>query len=529
MKDNSPDAWWQRGVVYQIYPRSFQDSNGDGVGDLRGIIARLDYLADLGIDAIWLSPIYPSPMADFGYDVSNYVDIDPRFGTLADFDALVAAATKRGLKVILDLVPNHTSDRHPWFVESRSNRTNPKRDWYIWRDPAPNGGPPNNWLSEFGGPAWTRDPATGQFYYHAYLAAQPDLNWRNPAVADAIHNVMRFWFDRGVAGFRIDTIHHLFEDEGLHDNPPNPDFTPGDPPTEALLRQYQVDRPETHAALVDLRKVADGYDPPRVLIGEAYLPLKALMAYYGADGNGLQLPFNFHLLRTPWNAQAIAEVVRDYESLLPPGAWPNWVLGNHDRARLASRIGIAQAPVAAMLLLTLRGTPTIYYGEELGLSDVAIPPQLVQDPWEKQVPGHGLGRDPVRTPMPWDDGRNAGFTMGTPWLPLNTDALTRNVAAQRADAQSMLALYRRLLALRRAEPALAIGDYGDIESAGDVLSYERRVPGRRLRICLNLGGHAAPPISAPAHAQIVLSSGPGTVLVGGQLTLAPHEGAILVV
>lgn len=529
MKDTPPCAWWQRGVIYQIYPRSFQDSNGDGIGDLRGIIARLDHLADLGVDAIWLSPIYPSPMADFGYDVSDYVGIDPGFGTLADFDALMAAATKRGLKIILDLVPNHTSDQHPWFVESCRSRDNPKRDWYIWRDPAPNGGPPNNWLAEFGGPAWTLDPVTGQYYYHAYLAAQPDLNWRNPAVAGAIHQVMRFWFDRGVAGFRIDTIHHLFEDEALQNNPPNPDFAPGDPPTEALLRQYQVDRPETHHALIALRTIAEAYDPPRLLIGEAYLPFKALMAYYGTDGNGLQLPFNFHLLRTPWRADAIAHLVREYEALLPPGAWPNWVLGNHDRMRLASRIGLAQAPVAAMLLLTLRGTPTIYYGEELGLSDVTIPPQLVQDPWEKQVPGHGLGRDPVRTPMPWDDGRSAGFTMGTPWLPLNPDAVTRNVAAQRSDPQSLLALYRRLLALRRAEPALAVGSYGAIDVIGDVLSYERHVPGRRLRICLNTSQRAAPPLMVPLHAQLLLSTRPATALRDGGLTLAPNEGVILAV
>jgi len=516
--------WWRKGTVYQIYPRSFQDSNGDGIGDLKGITARLDYIAALGVDAIWLSPIYPSPMADFGYDVSNYMDIDPIFGTLADFDVLIAAVHKRGLKLIMDLVPNHSSIAHPWFQESSASRDNPKRDWYIWRD-GRNGGPPTNWLSEFGGPAWTLDPRTGQYYYHAYLADQPDLNWRNPDVVTAIHDAMRFWFVRGVDGFRLDTIQHLVEDDQLRDNPPNPDYGPGRPPTEALTRLYTVDRPETQDVLAGLRRVADEF-PDRLLIGEAYLPLQSLMAYYGRDGAGLQLPFNFHLLSTPWRAADLADLIQRYESLLPPGAWPNWVLGNHDRTRLASRIGLSQARVAAMLLLTLRGTPTLYYGDEVGMTDVPIPPERVQDPWEKNVPGFGLGRDPVRTPMPWDGNAHAGFTQGNPWLPLGDDAATRNVAVQSDAPGSILNLYRALLTLRHKETALAVGDYGRVENHGDVLLYERVAGSRRFLICLNMTGNAAPPLAVPP-AGLVLSTHARPQRIAGQLHLGPDEGVIL--
>jgi alpha-glucosidase len=503
-------AWWQSGVIYQVYPRSFQDSNGDGVGDLLGILARLDHLVALGVDAVWISPITPSPMADFGYDVADYTGIDPAFGTLADFDRLVAAAHARGLRVILDYVPNHSSDRHPWFLESRSSRSSAKRDWYIWRDPKPDGGPPNNWLSEFGGPAWTLDSATGQYWYHAYLPEQPDLNWRNPQVQDAMLEVLRFWLDRGVDGFRVDAIHHLFEDEGLRDNPPNPDWRPGLSPARRVIRAYTMDLPEVQEAIAAMRRVADAYLGERVLIGEAYLPIDRLMAYYGTRLAGFHLPFNFHLLSTPWDARAIAALVERYEAALPQGAWPNWVLGNHDRSRLASRLGPAQARVAAMLLLTLRGTPTIYQGEEIGMTDVPIPPDRVQDPWERRVPGLGLGRDPVRTPMQWDAGAGAGFTSAVdPWLPLPQDWRSVNVAVQEGDASSVLSLYRALLRLRRAEPALSVGTYATVAvDAPDVLAYERRdeVTGRRLRIALNLAdSQRVLPGFAPG-ARVLLSS-----------------------
>ena len=361
-----PDApWWKSAVIYQIYPRSFQDTDNDGVGDLRGIMQRLPYLVELGVDAIWISPIFPSPMADFGYDVSSYIDIDPLFGTLADFDALVAAAHACGIKVLLDFVPNHTSDQHPWFVESRSARSNPRRDWYIWRDPGPAGGVPNNWLSQFGGTAWELDPATGQYYYHAFLREQPDLNWRNPQVRQAMYGAMRFWLRRGVDGFRVDVLWHLIKDDRFRDNPVNPNFAPGMRPHEVLLPLYTTDRPEMEEVVAEMRSVVDEFDD-RLLIGEIYLPIERLVKYYGRDLKGAHLPFNFSLLSAPWHAATIAKLIAEYEAALPPGGWPNWVLGNHDRPRFAGRVGRDQARIAAMLLLTLRGTPTIYYGDEIG-------------------------------------------------------------------------------------------------------------------------------------------------------------------
>ena len=393
--------WWKHGVIYQVYLRSFQDSNGDGVGDLAGLIARLDYLTGLGVDAIWLSPIFSSPMAVFGYYVSDHIAVDPLFGDLAVFRELVSQVHSRGLKIILDYIPNHTSEQHAWFLESRASRTAAKRDWYVWRDPGPGGGPPNNWRGEFGGSAWSWDEPTGQYYYHAFLPSQPDLNWRNPATARAMLNVLRFWLDEGVDGFRVDAIHHLLEDESLADNPPNPQWREAMGPAEQFLKVHTVDQPEVHTFIAAMRRLVEGYGADRVLIGEAYLPIPRLMAYYGGALDGFHLPFNFHLMTTPWTPLALASLIGAYEAALPAGGWPNWVLSNHDRSRLASRLGEDQARVAAMLLLTLRGTPTLYQGDELGLTDVSIPPDRVRDPWELNVPGLGLGRDPARTPMLW--------------------------------------------------------------------------------------------------------------------------------
>ena len=414
-------SWWKSAVVYQIYPRSFQDTDGDGIGDLAGIERRLDDLAALGVDAIWLSPIFPSPMADFGYDVADYCGVDPMFGDLAAFDRLLATAHARGLKLLLDFVPNHSSDRHPWFVESRSSRASSKRDWYIWRNPAPGGGPPNNWISDMGGPAWEWDETTGQYYYHAFLKEQPDLNWRNPEVRAAMMAALRFWLDRGVDGFRIDVLWHLVKHAAFPDNPANPGWTPAMGEMHRMLQLHSTDQPEVHEIAAEMRRLADSYGA-RVLVGEIYLPVEQLMAYYGSDdAPGVHLPFNFQLIDAPWDAKTLAELIAAYDAALPPGGWPNWVLGNHDRPRVAARLGEAQARVAAMLLLTLRGTPTIYYGDEVGMSDVAIPPDQVQDPRELREPGLGLGRDPVRTPMAWDTTRQGGFTEGTPWLPLHAD------------------------------------------------------------------------------------------------------------
>ena len=522
------DTWWKSAVLYQIYPRSFQDSNGDGVGDLRGIVARLPHLTELGVDALWLSPIFASPMADFGYDISDYTAIDPLFGTMADFDALLAGAHARGLKVILDFVPNHTSIEHAWFKESRSSKSNPKRNWYIWRDPAPGGGPPNNWLSEFGGPAWQFDEATGQYYYHAFLKQQPDLNWRNREVVEAMHDVMRFWLKRGVDGFRLDAIWHLIEDDQFRDNPKNPGWRPGDAPDKSLLPIYSGDRSEVHDALRAMRQVLDEF-PDRLMIGEIYLPFERLMTYYGLDLDETNFPFNFGLLQTPWRARDVAAVIERYEELLPQGAWPNWVLGNHDRPRVLSRVGEAQARVAAMMLLTLRGTPTLYYGDEIGLPQASIPPELVQDPFEKNVPGLGLGRDGCRTPMQWDASRFAGFSKSEPWLPLTGDFHSRNVAHERGDPASLYNLCRRLIALRRAHPALATGSYRPIAAEGDVLAYLREQAGERFAVVLNFSGAPAP---------VTLPDGQGTVFlavlgdrkgekVQGRLKLAGNDGLVI--
>ena len=483
---DSDQSWWRNGIFYQIYPRSFQDSNADGVGDLTGIINRLPYLVTLGVDAIWLSPIFPSPMADFGYDISDYTGIDPLFGDMENFDALVHAAHSNGLKIILDLVPNHTSEQHPWFAESRGSRDNDKRDWYIWRDPGPDGGPPNNWLSEFGGSAWTHDAATGQYYYHAFLAEQPDLNWRNPAVREAIYDVMRFWLRKGVDGFRVDVIWHLIKDAAFRDNPPNPDYREGRPPHERVLPLRTTDQAEVHDVIAEMRRVVNEFDN-RVLIGEIYLPLERLVTYYGKDLAEAHLPFNFALLSAPWNARAIEKIINDYEGALPAGAWPNWVLGNHDRPRVASRVGREQARVAAMLLLTLRGTPTLYYGDEIGMRQVAIAPDRVRDPFEKNVPGIGVGRDGCRTPMQWDATDNAGFSTSTPWLPLADDFRHENVTNLEADAASIFNLYKALIDLRKRLPPLRSGDYVPIAATGNLLLYRRQSEGRSIAVALNLG------------------------------------------
>ncbi|HEX2141277.1 MAG TPA: alpha-amylase family glycosyl hydrolase [Candidatus Limnocylindria bacterium] len=484
--------WWQTGVIYEIYPRSFADSDGDGAGDLPGVRGRLDYLRWLGVDAIWLTPFYPSPMVDGGYDVADYTDVHPMFGDLQQFDLLVAEAHRRSLRVIVDLVPNHTSDQHPWFIESRSSRDNPRRDWYIWRDPAPDGGPPNNWISEFGGSGWTLDESTGQYYYHAFAEAQPDLNWRNPDVRRAMYDVMRFWLDRGVDGFRVDVMWHVIKDELLRDNPPNPDYREGvDSPSRRLIQAYSTDQPEVHDVVAEMRGVLDEYDE-RVMIAEIYLPVDRLVDYYGrGERAGAHLPFNFHLILTPWDAREIELVVDRYEGALPANAWPNWVLGNHDLPRVASRIGPKQARIAAMLLLSLRGTPTLYYGEELGTEETPVPPEDVQDVREINQPGRGLGRDPCRTPMPWDGSPGAGFTTGRPWLPIGEDNRQRNVEALRSDPDSMLSLYRRLLELRRREPALTIGSYRPVPASGSVLAFEREQDGRRLLVALNLSDQPA--------------------------------------
>ena len=478
-----PAKWWQIAVVYQLYPRSFADADGDGIGDLEGIRRRLDHLAWLGVDALWLSPIYPSPMADFGYDVADYCDVDPRFGTLAGFDKLLAEAHARGLRVLLDWVPNHTSDRHPWFVESRASRTSPRRGWYVWRDPAPGGGPPNDWTAAFpsGTPAWTLDPATGQYYLHLFLPEQPDLDWSNPEVVRAMHAVLRFWLDRGVDGFRVDVVHALGKDPRLPDDPPGLAGIP-----HAALNDHE----STHAILRALRRLMDGYPGDRVLVGEVWLLLARTHASYYGCGDELHLVFELPLaVLTPWDAAAwrerIAHVAATHD---PIGAWPTWVLSSHDVPRHRTRFGSeARARAAAVVLLTLRGTPFLYQGEELGLEDAEIPRERAVDP---------AGRDGCRAQIPWDASPGHGWGGAAPWLPWPPEPERRNVETLRADPGSILHLYSRLLAARRASPALHRGACCLLGAPDGVLAYERSEGGDRRVVLVNLTGDEVPVTAA---------------------------------
>jgi alpha-glucosidase len=477
--------WWQEGIIYQVYPRSFQDSNNDGVGDLKGIIERIDYLEWLGVDIIWLSPVYPSPMKDFGYDISDYTGIHPLFGTLAEFDMLVRKLHSKKMRLVIDLVPNHSSDQHPWFIESRSSKDNPKRNWYIWKDAAPGGGPPNNWMSVFGGSAWEWDERTGQYYYHAFLKEQPDLNFREPAVLEAMNDVMKFWLDRGVDGFRIDVMWHLIKDLELRDNPPNPDYQEHMLNYDRFLPVFSTDQAEVHDIVREMRLLLDKY-PEKMMIGEVYLPVHKLMSYYGIGNKGAHLPFNFLLLFVPWDAAHIAAVIDEYEGALPADAWPNWVLGNHDQNRLRSRIGLQQARVAAIMLLTLRGTPTMYYGDEIGMQDVPIPFAEIKDPQGLNMPHKNLSRDPARTPMQWDSSKNAGFTNAEPWLRLDKAHVRENVEMEKKDPYSMLMLYKRLIALRQKEPALRVGSYKHISVTSQGLAFFREAAtGDKFLVVLN--------------------------------------------
>ena len=538
-------AWWQKAVIYQIYPRSYRDTTGNGVGDLPGIIQKVPYLDQiLGIDAIWLSPFYPSPMKDFGYDVSDYVDVHPMFGSLEDFDQLVAEAHQRGIRIIIDLVPNHSSDQHAWFQESRASRDNPRRDWYVWEDPRPDGSPPNNWLSVFGGPAWTWDENTGQYYLHSFLKEQPDLNWRNPEVKEAMFDVVRFWLDRGVDGFRIDVAHYIMKDPEMRDNPLNPDVTPsihrplGE--YDSQIHRYDKGHPDIHQVYREFRQVMEEYngDNPRVSIGEIHIgDWQEWVSYYGEKLDEIHLPYNFSLLGVEWQADQVREKVDQLEDVLPPGAWPNYVLGNHDEQRLASRVGQDAARTAAMLLLTLRGTPTIYYGEEIGMTNVDIPPERQLDPAGLRQPGQGQGRDLCRTPMQWNDQPWAGFSAPDTeetWLPLADDYRERNVAAQLEDPDSLLHLYQQLLALRKEHPALQIGGYTPLDNAPDNCFFYLREDGHeQLLVALNFNPEArnfASPLLK--EAQILLSTGldrfgPLPPSAQQTLTLRAHEGCVL--
>jgi len=514
--------WWQCAAIYQVYPRSFADGDGDGVGDLAGLTAHLDHLVSLHAGAVWLSPIFMSPMADFGYDVSDYCDVDPIFGALADLDALIAAAHERGLRVILDWVPNHSSDRHPWFLASRSSRTDPRRDWYVWRDSAPGGGPPNDWPSTFAaaGPAWTWDETTGQWYLHSFLAEQPDLNWDNPEVRAAMHDVLRFWLDRGVDGFRLDAIAKIAKDPELRDN-------------AGAARRHDEDWDTIHEHLRGIRRVVDEYED-RMIVGEVALSDLHRIVSYVKSGDQLHLAHNFVFCDLPWDADGFRISIDDFEALSERAAWPAWFLENHDHSRVATRfdddgLGPARARAVLLLLYALRGTPFVYQGEELGLPDARIPADRVVDV---------DGRDPERAPIPWRPpsaaGPAAGFSDGEPWLPVVDDAEALCVESQAADERSALALTRRLAALRAQTPALQTGEQRTVDAGADVLAWLREGDGDRLVAAMNFAVTATPLALAPelrrAPATLLVSTDPdrtGGALDLATVTLAPGEALLV--
>lgn len=537
MQSNNNFSWWQSGIIYEAYVRSFQDTNGDGIGDINGVRQRLDYLQWLGIDILWLNPVYKSPQIEFGYDIADYTSVDPLFGTMEEFDRLLAEAHERGIRIVMDIAPNHSSDQHEWFKESRSSKDNPKRDWYIWKDPSPEGGPPNNWVSAFGGEsAWELDPATGQYYYHAFLKEQPDLNWRNPDVEKAIFEAMRFWLDRGIDGFRVDVMWHHIKDNKFRDNPFNPDFDPEkDPANNKLHEVYSANRPETVKLVTDMRDVLQEYEDERLLIGELYQSGTDLVNYYGPGCEGAQIPHNQQLILIPWEAPKVRDAIEQYEGSIPQTCWPNWVMGNHDKPRVATRVGSqVQARVARMMLLTLRGTPTLYYGDEVGMENVEIPDEKLKDPFEKLDPGKGQGRDPQRTPMQWTpEEENAGFTTGDPWLPLDKNWREINVEAQKKDPRSMLMLTKRLIELRRRHPALSVGEHRLVltDVKGPVVAYRRLHESGNFLVALNLSSDRVTfDLSyGYRHLKSVLSTIPGTEEgeYRDQVTLRPDEGLLL--
>jgi alpha-glucosidase len=517
--------WWQSAVFYQIYPRSFLDSNGDGTGDLAGITTRLDYLSTtLGVNAIWISPFYKSPMADNGYDVQDYYSIDSLFGTMDDFESLIREAKSRGLRVVMDWIPNHTSDAHQWFADSRSSRSSDRRDWYVWRDPAPDGGPPNNWRSFFPrvGSAWTYDEPTAQWYLHSFLPSQPDLNWDNPAVEAAMHDTVRFWLDRGVDGFRIDALPLIGKDPLLR---PNPD-------TRQPWGQYNIDWDTIHDRLRRLRALCDSYGE-RIMVGEVNVLDLSRLGRYISGGDELHLAHNFLFLTQPWTAEDIARFLARVEDYSPAPALPSWYLGNHDDSRVVTRLGggadgAARARVAAVLLLTVRGVPFLYQGEELGLPDSSVPDSYRHDIDQ---------REPQRVPMPWNAPSRVaggGFTTGRPWLPLHDRAESLNVAAESTDKESMLALYRRLIELRRENEALHAGDFTALTAPDGIVCFARQSAHSRVVVALNFQGtRSAVPLTllgSAAKADLLAST--DTARAPGYLDLAsvelgPHEGLVL--
>ncbi|KAL5463326.1 hypothetical protein EMCRGX_G032218 [Ephydatia muelleri] len=503
---NEKLVWWKSAIIYQCYPRSFQDSNGDGSGDLAGITSRVQYLKDLGVKVVWLNPIFASPQKDNGYDISDYTSIDPLYGTLSDFNSLLEALHREGLYLILDFVPNHTSDEHPWFIESRSGVTSAKRDWYVWANPSQDGGPPNNWQSVFGGSAWSLDNLTGQYYLHQFSDFQPDLNYRNPEVISAMQSVLSFWLDLGVDGFRVDAAKFLLEDPYLRNESVDPSFSnttcnvsiPGCL-YNSLIHNLTTDYPGLHDITRGWRKVLDCYSN-KLMVAEAYDPIDIVVQYYGTNGDEFNFPFNFFLLgNTNWTASAVSEIISTWLDNMPSGAWANWVLGNHDNPRIASKAGLYLARALNVLLLTLPGTPTTYYGEEILMTNVFVPPNQTQDVYQ--------GRDVERTPMQWDGGLNAGFTSGSPWLPLATNYTTFNVMNESLSNTSMLALYKQLASLRQEFISFA---YSLDSVEGNVLSFHRYDSSSSVDylVVINFASESSTvAIKSPSlHPQLLLSS-----------------------
>ncbi len=531
---NNPGSdflWWRDGIIYQIYPRSFADTNSDGVGDLNGITEKLDHIAALGVDAIWISPINPSPMYDFGYDASDYENIDPVFGNLMDFDRLIAEAHRRRIRVVMDLVLNHTSHLHPWFIASRSNRDDPKRDWYIWKDVGPSGRLPNNWQSTFGGRAWELDPRTGQVYYHQFLKEQPDLNWRNPQVRERIYQVLRFWLNRGVDGFRLDVVMSYFKDSHFRNNPAN---LFGLYAFDRQVHKYDFDQPEVISVLQDFRAVLDEY-PERMAVGEV-IDLDMALRYVGR--NKLHLAFNFDFLRQPWNPALFHRSILRYIRHLPSDAQPCFVLGNHDVNRFPSRFGAGidsdnRTKVAATLLLTLPGTPFIYYGEEIGMQNTPIPRAEIQDPPGRRFWPFYKGRDPVRTPMQWTAEKNSGFTTGIPWLRLNKDFHIRNVTTQNANPESVLNYYKKMINLRKITPSLRQGSYQPVtEKPTRVLAYLRQYSSENCLVILNFKNRNVnflipkPPMDTVWDLRLSSRRAEPVRSTGGEFKLRPLEACI---
>lgn len=519
-------SWRDINAVYQIYPRSFKDTNDDGVGDLPGIVQKLEYVANtLGTGAVWLSPFYPSPQVDCGYDVSDYCAVDPLFGTMGDFETLLATAHEKDLKVMMDLVPNHTSDQHAWFQESKSSRDNPKRDWYVWRDE------PNNWISISGGSSWTLDEATGQYYLHSFMSAQPDLNWENPDVRAAIKDVMRFWFEKGIDGFRIDAVWALSKNQEFADDPPNESYSGAEGEYGSHVHSSCKNGPKLAEYLKELTSVAEEYADkyilfefyPDELLGDKNEQLKLLHSI----APEISAPFYFEGLHLPWHATRYGEVVNNYLSIIPEKARPSFCFSNHDQPRLVTRFGDDQARLIALLEMTLPGMPVMYYGDELGMESGSIPPERTKDKFEKT--GDMGGRDPERTPMQWDDSVRGGFTEGAPWLPVNQNVIKRNVLSELNDADSWLSLYRQLLALRQ-EPVLRDGEFELVEpGSGYVLAYKRSLDSVTYYVACNFAA-AMQVITLPVairNIRVMTHVGAAKILEDGRVSLQGYAAVVL--